>query len=54
MSREHPIENLMKSTMESIRDMIDVNTIIGDPVETEMDYIIPISRVIFWICIWRN
>ncbi|PRZ12964.1 hypothetical protein EDC32_101941 [Laceyella sacchari] len=31
---EHPIQNLMKTAMENIRDMVDVNTIIGDPVET--------------------
>lgn len=44
----HPIENLMKSTMESIRDMIDVNTIVGEAVETkEGSIIIPISRVSF-------
>ena len=48
MSREHPIENLMKSTMENIRDMVDVNTIIGDAIETrDGTYIIPISRVSF-------
>jgi sporulation protein YtfJ len=48
MSNEHPIDNLMKSTMESLRDMIDVNTVIGDAVETkDGSYIIPISRVCF-------
>ena len=42
----HPIENLMRSTMESIKDMIDVNTIVGDPVESlDGTTIIPISRV---------
>lgn len=45
---EHPIENLMKSTMENIHDMVDVNTIIGDPIETkDGSYIIPISKVSF-------
>jgi sporulation protein YtfJ len=44
----HPIESLMRSTMENIREMIDVNTIIGDPVETkEGSTIIPISKVSF-------
>ncbi len=44
----HPIEALMKTTMESIKDMVDVNTIVGDPVETpEGTTIIPISRVSF-------
>ena len=48
MNNEHPIENLMKSTMESIRNMVDVNTIIGAPVETkDGSYIIPISKVSF-------
>lgn len=42
----HPIENLMRSTMESIKQMIDVNTIVGDPVSTvDGTTIIPISRV---------
>ncbi|MCB2292011.1 GerW family sporulation protein [Clostridium algoriphilum] len=44
----HPIENLMKSTMESIKDMIDVNTIVGDPVKSvDGTTIIPISKVCF-------
>ncbi|MGL4873376.1 MAG: GerW family sporulation protein [Clostridium sp.] len=45
---DHPIENLMKSTMENLKDMIDVNTIIGTPVETkDGTCIIPISKVSF-------
>lgn len=45
---EHPIQNLMKTAMENIRDMIDVNTIIGDPVETtDGQIIIPVSKVGF-------
>lgn len=44
----HPIENIMKTTMENIKDMIDVNTIVGDAVETaDGNVIIPISRVSF-------
>lgn len=44
----HPIEALMKTTMESLKDMVDVNTIVGDPVETpDGTTIIPISRVSF-------
>jgi sporulation protein YtfJ len=43
---DHAIEGLMKTTMDSLREMIDVNTIIGDPVETkDGTVIIPISRV---------
>ena len=44
----HPIENLMKTAMESIKGMIDVNTVVGKPVEThDGGTIIPISRVSF-------
>ncbi|AQS58579.1 GerW family sporulation protein [Desulforamulus ferrireducens] len=43
---EHPIEGLMKTAMESIKEMVDVNTVVGDPVETpDGSVIIPISRV---------
>jgi sporulation protein YtfJ len=38
----------MKTAMESIKDMVDVNTIVGDAVETpDGTVIIPISRVTF-------
>lgn len=45
---EHPIEGLMRTAMNSIQDMVDVNTIIGEPIETSGDItIIPISKVSF-------
>jgi sporulation protein YtfJ len=45
---EHPINGLMKTAMENIRDMVDVNTIIGDPVETpDGSVILPVSKVGF-------
>lgn len=45
---EHPIEGLMKTAMESIREMVDVNTIVGDAVHTpDGTVIIPISKVGF-------
>lgn len=45
---EHPIEGLMSATMNSIKEMVDVNTIIGDPIETTNNIvIIPISKVCF-------
>lgn len=48
MEFNHPIENLMRATMENLRDMIDVNTVIGDPVESsDGSCIIPISKVSF-------
>lgn len=45
---EHPIEGLMTTAMNSIQDMIDVDTIIGDPIQTANNVvIIPISKVSF-------
>ena len=45
---EHPIENLMNTAMNSIKDMIDVNTIIGEPIQASNNtVIIPISKVGF-------
>ena len=45
---EHPIENLMLTAMNSIKEMIDVNTIIGEPIDvSENTTIIPVSKVGF-------
>lgn len=45
---DHPIESLMRTTMDSLKAMVDVNTVVGDPVETaEGTVIIPVSRVSF-------
>jgi sporulation protein YtfJ len=45
---EHPIEGLMSAAMENLKEMIDVNTIIGDPVETpDGSVILTVSKVGF-------
>ena len=45
---KHPIESIMTTTMENIRDMVDVNTVVGDPIAAaDGATIIPISRVSF-------
>lgn len=45
---EHPIEGLMVTAMNSIQDMVDVNTIIGEPIHAGNNIvIIPISKVTF-------
>ena len=47
-NQKHPIEGLMTTAMDSIQGMIDVNTIIGQPIETSVgSIIIPISKVTF-------
>lgn len=42
----HPIENIMQTSMEQIKKMVDVNTVIGNPVITEnRTMILPVSKV---------
>ena len=48
MQQQHPIDNMMQTTMESIRGMVDVNTVVGAPVmDQKGTTIIPISKVSF-------
>lgn len=45
---KYPIDSLMTTTMENIRDMVDVNTVVGDAYQTpDGSTVIPISRVSF-------
>jgi len=45
---EHPIQGLMSTAMEKIKEMIDVDTIIGDAITTpDGTTIIPVSKVSF-------
>ncbi|MCL7747808.1 GerW family sporulation protein [Halalkalibacter alkaliphilus] len=45
---DHPIQGLMKTAMENLKEMVDVNTIVGDPVETpDGSVIMPVSKVGF-------
>lgn len=48
MNEKHPIEGLMGVTMEKIKNMVDVDTIIGTPVTlADGTTIIPVSKVSF-------
>lgn len=43
-----PINDLMSTTMEKIREMVDANTIVGQPIRTEDGVtLIPVSRLTF-------
>lgn len=45
---EHPISELMQTAISSMKDMVDVNTVVGHPVQASSgSTIIPISRVTF-------
>ena len=48
MDKNHPISELMDTTMQKIREMVDVNTIVGTPIHTEDGVtLIPVSRLSF-------
>lgn len=45
---EHPIKGLMDAAMENLKSMVDVNTIVGDPVHTpDGSVILTVSKVGF-------
>ena len=44
----HPIESILGASLEKIKEMIDVETIIGDPITTpDGTTIVPVSKVSF-------
>ena len=43
---DHPINNLMDTTMQKIKEMVDANTVIGDPITSpDGTIIIPVSKI---------
>lgn len=43
---EHPIQGMMDTTLEKIKQMVDVNSIIGDPITApDGTIIIPVSKI---------
>ncbi len=45
---DHPINGLMDTTLEKIKGMVDVNTVIGDPIVTpDGTTIIPVSKIVY-------
>lgn len=46
----HPIHELMSTTMQKIRDMVDANTIVGRPIQTQDGVtLIPVSKLSFGV-----
>lgn len=44
----HPINDLMSTTLQKIREMVDTNTIVGQPIHTEDGVtLIPVSKLSF-------
>lgn len=45
---EHPIEGMLGNTMDKIKEMVDVNTVIGTPITTpDGTTVIPVSKVAY-------
>ena len=43
---DHPIEGMMNTTLEKIKEMVDINTIVGDPITSpDGSIIIPVSKI---------
>ena len=46
--KNHPINDLMSTTMQKIREMVEVNTIVGQPITTPDGVtLIPVSKLSF-------
>ena len=45
--KEHPLNDLMSATMEKIRAMVNVNAVVGQPIQAGECTIIPVSKVSF-------
>ncbi|MBR3738036.1 MAG: sporulation protein YtfJ [Eubacterium sp.] len=43
--KETPVNRIMESTLEKMREMVDVSTIIGEPMTTGDTTLIPVSKV---------
>jgi len=49
MEKNHPLSDLMRTTLESVRTMADANTIIGAPIQADGITMIPVSRMSFGV-----
>ena len=47
MENNHPLSELMRTTLDSVRAMADANTIVGAPIQADGVTLIPISKVSF-------
>ncbi len=46
------INNVIETTLKSINDLIDVNTVVGSPIKNELgEYIVPVSKVTIGILV---
>ena len=45
MEIKKPVENVLEQTLKNLKTIIDVNSIVGEPIKNEGATIIPISKV---------
>ena len=45
MTATNSIQSIMETTLETIKNSIDSNTIVGNPIKAESSVIVPISKV---------
>ena len=46
MEKKHPLSEIMQESMDKVREMVDSNTIVGEPIRTPDGVtLIPVSRV---------
>ena len=50
MQSDNRINSVVENALKNVRDLVDVNTVVGTPIQTETgDCIIPVSKVSFGI-----
>lgn len=47
MENNHPVNELMAETIQKIRQAVDANTMVGEPIQTGEVTIIPVSKLSF-------
>ena len=47
MEKNHPINKLMAETIQQIRDTVDANTVVGEPIRAGEITLIPVSKISF-------
>jgi len=47
MENNHPVNELMTSTIQKIRETVDANTVVGEPITVGEVTLIPVSKISF-------
>ncbi|MDD7288166.1 MAG: GerW family sporulation protein [Clostridiales bacterium] len=47
MENNHPVNDLMASTIQKIRETVDANTVVGEPIQAGEVTLVPVSKISF-------